>query len=247
MSEGATSHDREFASALRSLGSAQKSPVGVPAYTRYVNRPLGRIAAAAAYVMRLTPNQVTLISAVISFVAIYALAAFEPSWALGFAITAGLGFGYVLDSADGQLARLRGGGSPAGEWLDHVVDAARLPALHLAVLIALFRFDDGVSLGILLIPTGYLLVSVVRFFSLMLAEQMKKALPSGASTQTFAGDSLLKSLALLPLDFGALCIVFVLWGSTSVFLAVYSVLFVANTILLAVTLARRYRELARAA
>ena len=47
--------------------------------------------------------------------------------------------GYALDSADGQLARLLGGGTPEGEWLDHVIDSAKLATIHLAVLVSLYR------------------------------------------------------------------------------------------------------------
>ena len=49
--------------------------------------------------------------------------------------------GYAFDAADGQLARLRGGGIIAGEWLDHMVDAIKVASLHLAVLVGLYRFD----------------------------------------------------------------------------------------------------------
>lgn len=234
---------RTFSDALRELGSAQKSPVGVPAYTRFINRPLGRVAAAAAFRLGLTPNLVTAASGALSLASMVLLTLTEPSWVLGLIVAAGLAAGSALDSADGQLARLRGGGSQAGEWLDHVVDAARLPALHLAVLIALLRFSDGISLAILLIPMGYLIISVVRFFALMLAEQMRiKA--SVTSSKSFAGDSLMKSVALLPLDYGTLCLIFAIWGHQPLFLVVYGALFIVNAALLAVTLRRRYLELA---
>ncbi|OAX67752.1 hypothetical protein A5N15_01010 [Rothia kristinae] len=41
--------------------------------------------------------------------------------------------GYAMDSADGQVARVTGASSPGGEWLDHVVDSVRVPAIHLTV------------------------------------------------------------------------------------------------------------------
>ena len=61
--------------------------------------------------------------------------------------------GYALDSADGQLARLRGGGSLTGEWLDHVIDSFKISTLHLAVLVMAYRFFPT--------PTWWLLVPLV--------------------------------------------------------------------------------------
>ena len=117
---------------LRRLAAAQKGATGAPAYSRFVNRPLGRVFAALAFHAGLTPNAVTAVSAACTGTGIVLLAVRPPSWGLGIAITACLVLGYALDAADGQLARLRGGGSPAGEWLDHMVDAAKASGLHLA-------------------------------------------------------------------------------------------------------------------
>ena len=50
---------RAFWPTLRRLRQAQKSAKGAPPYSLYINRPLGRIFAAAAYQIGLTPNQVT--------------------------------------------------------------------------------------------------------------------------------------------------------------------------------------------
>ena len=47
-----------FRDAFSALNAAQKPGMGVPAYTRWVNRRLGRYAAAAAYALRWTPNAV---------------------------------------------------------------------------------------------------------------------------------------------------------------------------------------------
>ena len=63
-----------------------------------------------------------------SALALVALVAPEP-W-LGLAVTLLLVIGYALDAADGQLARLLGGGSSSGEWLDHMVDVTKTCVLH---------------------------------------------------------------------------------------------------------------------
>ncbi|TCP56495.1 CDP-alcohol phosphatidyltransferase-like enzyme [Tamaricihabitans halophyticus] len=232
-----------FGAVVKRLRAKQKSAAGVPAYTRYVNRPLGKLAAAGGYLLGFTANQLTVLSGIISFASLAFLAILGPSWLLGIGVAAGLAIGYILDSADGQLARLRGGGALAGEWLDHVVDAARMPAVHLAVLIGLFRFTDLAD-GYLLIPLGYLLVTVVRFFALILAEQMHRNRKATTDTDPpAASDSPLRALLGLPADFGVLCLLFVLWGHTNTFLICYTVLFVANALLMVASFIRRYREL----
>lgn len=232
-----------FTAAVRDLAAAQKPGAGVPAYTRYVNRPLGRLAAAAAYVIGATPNQVSAVSGVLSLASIAALAVFPPSWPLGLAVGAGLILGYVLDSADGQLARLGGGGSLSGEWLDHVIDSARMPAVHMGVLIAGYRFYPDLPAGVLLVPLGYLLMAVVRFFALILAEQMRRSTLPPVGPGAISDSSVRRSLIALPGDFGVLCLVFLTWGSLPVFLGAYTVLFVATAMFFLPSLVRRYREL----
>jgi phosphatidylglycerophosphate synthase len=59
------------------------------------------------------------------------LATAPATWFVGL-ITVVLVLGYALDAADGQLARLRGGGSSLGEWLDHMIDSAKVVGPHLA-------------------------------------------------------------------------------------------------------------------
>ena len=116
-----------YTESLGSLSRAalQKTTRGLPAYTRYVNRPLGRRVAAASAQTGLTPNHLTSIGTALTFVAIGAIALVPPGLLIGVVVSVLLGVGYVLDSADGPLARLRGGGSPAGEWLDHAIAANR--------------------------------------------------------------------------------------------------------------------------
>lgn len=235
---------RTYATAVRDLAAAQKTSAGVPAYLRYVNRPLGRRAAALAYVLGMTPNQVTVLSGLFSLASIVLLVVFGPSFLLGVVVAAGLVVGYALDSADGQLARLQGGGSLSGEWLDHVVDAARMPAVHMGVLIALFRFGHFAD-GWLLVPLAYALVVTVTFFSATLVAQMRVR-SGGSQSERCDGvatpPSPLRSVLLLPIDVGTLCVLFVLWGFPQVFLTVYTGLFVVCAVHMATSLRRRFSE-----
>jgi phosphatidylglycerophosphate synthase len=211
-----------------------------------VNRRLGRLLAALAFHAGLTPNMVTGISAGFTAAGIALLALVPPSWTMGVAVAGCLVLGYALDSADGQLARLRGGGSPAGEWLDHMVDAVKLLALHLAVLVGLYRSDVVEADGLLLIPLGYCIADGALFFAMMLNEAMRAQ--HGAATraqrsETHAGWR--RSLVTLPTDYGVLALVFLLWGMPALFVPVYAVLFLATAAHLAGGSRKWFREMGR--
>ncbi|MGG7507695.1 CDP-alcohol phosphatidyltransferase family protein [Plantibacter sp. YIM 135249] len=212
----------------RLAGAQKKRTRGAPAYSVYVNRKVGRYLAAAAYKLGLTPNAVTAISAVFTFSGIAMLAILPPTWWLGVAVWFALALGYALDSADGQVARLRGGGSPSGEWLDHVIDATKISTLHLAVLVTAYRFFDLPSQALLLIPIAYTVVAAVAFFAIILNDQLKRVY--GTDTPAPNGHStLLRSLLVIPTDYGFLCMIFLLLGSPYLFFAVYTLMFVANS------------------
>jgi phosphatidylglycerophosphate synthase len=230
---------------LHRLAGAQKGAAGAPAYSRFVNRPLGRFFAALAFHAGLTPNAVTGISALFTGGGIALLALAPLAWATGAAVAACLVLGYALDAADGQLARLRGGGSPAGEWLDHMVDALKIASLHVALLIGLYR-SGGADDGLLLVPLGFSVVSVVLFFATLLNEAMRAQ--HGAvtrATRTAERPGTLRSVLVAPTDYGVLCLVFLLLGATGLFLAVYSVLFAATALYLALASVKWFKEMGR--
>ncbi|WP_328300894.1 CDP-alcohol phosphatidyltransferase family protein [Streptomyces sp. NBC_00435] len=233
--------------ALRELRGAQKSAKGVSLYSRFVNRPVGRYLAAGSYALGLTPNQVTLISAALSFAGAAAVALAAPSWGLGITVWALLAVGFAFDSADGQLARLRGGGSAAGEWLDHVVDCAKLTSLHTCVLIAFYRFPESYGIpagtggeGWLLVPLGFQLAAVVTFFGGLLTEKLK---PKPAPGSQAAAPSAARAVALLPVDYGVFCTVFLLLGGSGLFRWAYAGMGVVAALFLLAFLAKWYREL----
>lgn len=234
-----------FGAALRSLASKQKTAKGAPAYSRFVNRRLGRVLAAASYVAGLTPNQVTGISALLSGAGIALVALAEPAAWQAAAVTLCLVLGYAFDSADGQLARLRGGGSWAGEWLDHMVDCVKLSALHGAVLIAAYRFFDLGSAGYLLVPLGFMAVHAVLFFGMILTDQMRRLsrVASGAPPAP-ARPSTLRSLLVIPTDYGLLCLVFLLLAAPKVFFAGYALLFAGHLLFLLAAGVKWFREVA---
>ncbi|MGN6445470.1 CDP-alcohol phosphatidyltransferase family protein [Amnibacterium sp.] len=231
---------------LTRLKAAQKpAGRGAPAYSIYVNRKLGRFIAAAAFRAGLTPNQVTAISATLSGIAVLLLALVPPTFWLGLAVTVLLAAGYAFDSADGQVARLRGGGSAAGEWLDHVVDAVKSSTLHAAVLITAYRFlVPAGQRGWLLVPLGFMAVSAIAF-SVFLLNDLLKAARAGRDTTSVirTGSTPLRSLAGAPTDYGVLVYVFLLIGLPTAFLVVYGLLFLANLGYLALALPKWFRDI----
>ena len=229
-----------YRSALQSLPRHGKSNYGAPAYSRFVNRPVGRRLAAAAFAINATPNRVTAVSAMFSLAGIVLLVALPPTVPLGIGVSVLLAIGYALDSADGQLARLQGGGRPSGEWLDHTVDMAKTVLLHGAVLIGWLRYS-GIGWEQALIPLAFAAVAVVSFFSWLLVDLLRRASPGEPAGDKPQGAPLTRSLLRLPSDYGLLLWIFVLWG-TSWFPAAYTLLLLGNAAILALALPVWFRQ-----
>jgi phosphatidylglycerophosphate synthase len=235
------------------LAAAQKSNRGAAGYSRWVNRPLGRQFAALAYLAGLRPNQVSLLSACFTYAAIVVVATARPSWPIAVAVTALLVIGYALDSADGQVARLSRSGSVAGEWLDHVLDAIKIATFHGAVAISWFRYFDVPSDAWLLVPLGFGAVSSVFFFALILSDMLRRVervKGGGTSVTTASVDPneaapILRSLVVLPNDYGLLCLVMLLLPLHRTFTGVYTFLAAANALFLAAGLYRWFEEMRR--
>lgn len=234
--DGARLSFREY---LADLNGAQKSGAGVPAYTRWVNRRLARAIAAGSAALGLTPNMVTALSAVLSAVGLSLMIIIGPTWWSALLTGALLAAGYVFDSADGQVARLTSASSPAGEWLDHVVDAIRTPAIHLTVAVAVLLHRPDL-LWLAVIALLFTVMSVGQFMSQILAEQLVRK--SGGEAQESSG--IRKSLMLLPTDSGVLCWSFALWSVPLLFGGVYAALFLINLVHTAASMRRKYRKLA---
>lgn len=226
---------RGYRAALEQLESAQKPGSSDPAYLRWVNRPLGRRAAAAAYVVGLRPNTVTALSGLLSLVALVLIAVAPVTPIIASAAAVLLLLGYILDSADGQLARLTRSSSLAGEWLDHVVDAARLPLFHLAIAAHFFR--AGQPLWLVGAATGYLVLTSLWFFAQTLAE---KLLPtSKTSTVKPAWVSWVKT----PYDVGTLYLAAFTLAFPELFATIYLLLFAITLAVAAMSLRRKYVSL----
>jgi phosphatidylglycerophosphate synthase len=228
---------------FRRLKRAQKSMRNAPAWSRWVNRPIGRALAVVAYRLGLTPNHVTSLSALFTLSALAVVMLVSPSWPVSIGVAGGLVLAHALDAADGQLARLRGGGSALGEFFDHTVDAIKCALVHVAVVVSLYRFGDLASDRWLIVPLAFSVVESVNFFGNVLKDQLRIGrLPAGQTDAYLRPDAtrqpILPSLVLLPADYGVLAASFALLPATRVFLGVYTFLFVVRVMYFGLALRR---------
>jgi phosphatidylglycerophosphate synthase len=239
-------HSGSYRENLRRLSGFQKTSKGAPAYSRFINRRIGRHFAAVAHSWHRTPNQVTTVSALFTFLAIGLIALAKPSAVVGVLISAGLVIGYGLDSADGQLARLRGGGSIKGEWLDHTIDSAKISTLHIAVLVCFYRHFDFSTVTPLLSPLAFGAIANVWFFVIILTDQLRRAHATATGSQMPTSSTpapLIRSLLVLPTDYGILCLLFLVITAPTIFLTLYTLLMFSSATFLILALPTWYREM----
>jgi phosphatidylglycerophosphate synthase len=113
-------------------------------WNRFVARPLAAVLLVPLARTRIAPNQVTFASLAL-FVLAAALLVLMPGhrgliWAVCVAELS-----YVLDCADGQLARLRGTSSPVGAHLDFLMDELKAFVLVAATAVRLWRADGQLT------------------------------------------------------------------------------------------------------
>ncbi|MCQ1947843.1 MULTISPECIES: CDP-alcohol phosphatidyltransferase family protein [unclassified Arthrobacter] len=235
-----------FRASFDQLRQAQKTRKGAPLYLLYVNRPAGRAVAAALRGTRIAPNHVTWAGAVLTYGSLVWLALWaqpEPAAALAGVLLAA---GYVLDSADGQLARLQGSSTAYGEWLDHLLDNGRITVMHVAAFCFLARTTDYDVVLLALACGVFLLASSVIFFGGMLFDQLARNArtdrgpghgPDGCSGQVAGANPnadrrlFVRSVVMLPADYGITCLAFLALPAPSVFLTVYLILAAAHVVL----------------
>jgi len=106
-------------------------------WNRFVARPLAAVLVVPLARTGITPNQVTFLTLPV-FLAGAVVLALLPSWGALLAGAAIIELSYVLDCADGQLARLKGTSSPVGAHLDFLMDELKAFALIAAIAIRLW-------------------------------------------------------------------------------------------------------------
>ena len=105
-------------------------------WNRFVCRPLAAVLVDLVKDGRITPNQITLASFVVGFISAGLLIALPGHVGLIVAVLV-YQLSYVLDCADGMLARWRGLASPAGHLLDFLMDELKAFAILAAAAVRL--------------------------------------------------------------------------------------------------------------
>ncbi|MDF3065514.1 MAG: CDP-alcohol phosphatidyltransferase [Polyangiaceae bacterium] len=136
-------------------------------WNRYVCRPIAAVLVSAVAGTRVTPNQITLASFVVGILSAGLLVALPGHGGLIVAVLV-YQASYVLDCADGMLARWRGVASPAGHLLDFLMDELKAFALLGAAAVRLHgeRPDEpflflGIG-GLVALASGIALTSFQR-------------------------------------------------------------------------------------
>jgi phosphatidylglycerophosphate synthase len=133
----------------------------------YVCRPPAAVLVASLAGTRVTPNQITL-SAVFVALASVAVLLLVPGYAGTLAAIVVFQISYVLDCADGMLARWRGIQSTAGHLLDFLMDEIKAFLLLAAVAVRLYldhadvRFLLVGLFGLVALASGIALTTFTR-------------------------------------------------------------------------------------
>jgi phosphatidylglycerophosphate synthase len=136
-------------------------------WNAYVCRPIAAVLVSAIQGTRITPNQITLSAVLVALVSVGLLLALPGHAGLVAGVVV-FELSYVLDCADGMLARWRGTASPVGHLLDFLMDELKAFLLLAAVAVRLFReHADALFLllglfGLVALASGIALTTFVR-------------------------------------------------------------------------------------
>jgi len=111
-------------------------------WNRFVCRPVAAVPVDALKGTRVTPNQITLASFVVGVLSAALIVALPGRAGLIVAVLV-YQASYVLDCADGMLARWRGIASPAGHLLDFLMDELKAFAILAAAAVRLHLEHPG--------------------------------------------------------------------------------------------------------
>lgn len=171
-------------------------------YSEAVSQRAGAVVALIADRLGLSPTALTLTNLAIGFTTSITLVALAgpvaagsvPAWAAGLVGLLGWQLAYVLDCADGQLARVTGQGSPAGARVDVLCDVATQVGLATALSATAVAQRPGTPIWLITVFAGSLLVNL-----------MTSVLQSGPSAASMVpSTSLPVRLIKLVRDYGAI-------------------------------------------
>jgi phosphatidylglycerophosphate synthase len=154
------------ASEIAAIYRASKKKQDINWFTEHVARPPAAVVVYAVRNTRVTPNQVTFASALIAAGAGVMLALL-PGWTWLVVAALVFEFSFVLDCADGQLARLRKTASPLGHLLDFLMDELKAMFIFGCVAIRLWRDTGDARMLLVGIIGGFCLASGIALTSFM--------------------------------------------------------------------------------
>jgi phosphatidylglycerophosphate synthase len=155
-----------MASEIAAIYRASKKKQDINWFTEWIARPPAAVVVYLLRNTRITPNQITFLSALVAAGACALFVAW-PSWAGLIVAAAVFEFSFVLDCADGQLARHRKIASPIGHLLDFLMDELKAMLLFGCVAIRLWRETGDDRLLIVGIAGGFCLASGIALTSFM--------------------------------------------------------------------------------
>lgn len=133
-------------------------------FTEWIARPPGAVVVYLLRNTRITPNQITFASALVAAAAC-AMFIFLPGWEWLVAAALVFEFSFVLDCADGQLARLRRVASPVGHLLDFLMDELKAMLLFGSIAVRLWRDTGDVRLLLVGLGAGFCLAAGISLTS----------------------------------------------------------------------------------
>ena len=146
---------------------ASKKKRDVNWFTEHVARPPAAIVVYLASRTRITPNQITFLSVVVAAAACAIWICLpDYHWLVAAALI--FEFSFVLDCADGQLARLRRIASPLGHLLDFLMDELKAMLVLGSIAVRLWLESGDVRLllaglgGLFLLAAGISLTTFIR-------------------------------------------------------------------------------------
>src|SRR5690349_13151809 len=152
---------------IRAIYRSSRKKKDINWFTAHIARPPAAIVVWLVKSTPLTPNQLTFLSAIVAAGAC-AMFATLGGWAWLIVASAVFELSFVLDCADGMLARLRKQASPLGHLLDFLMDELKAMLLFGCVAIRLWQDAGDVRLllvglgGLFCLAAGLSLTSFVR-------------------------------------------------------------------------------------
>ena len=155
-----------MASEVAAIYRSSKKKQDINWFTEWIARPPAAVVVYALRGTPITPNQVTFVSAFVAAGACALLIACL-GW-IPLVIAAALfEFSFVLDCADGMLARLRKLASPLGHLLDFLMDELKAMLLYGAVSVRMWRETGDARMLLVGLGGGFCLASGIALTSFM--------------------------------------------------------------------------------